>query len=143
MGSVAQAVATHRIAAKPKRLARNSWKSYAIRFAFGGTITALAGWIAHVWGPVVGGLFLAFPAILPASVTLVQRHEDAGAASRDAYGAMMGSMGLVAFALAIWFLSTRVSWPLALLIGAFAWLAVSVAAFRVDDRLRTGSRTRH
>jgi Protein of unknown function (DUF3147) len=44
---------------------------YVVRFFFGGLVTALAGLVAKVWGPVVGGLFLAFPAILPASLTLV------------------------------------------------------------------------
>ncbi len=33
------------------------------------------GLIAQHWGPVVGGLFLSFPAILPASATLIERHE--------------------------------------------------------------------
>ena len=27
------------------------------------------------WGPGIGGLFLAFPAIFPASATLVEKHE--------------------------------------------------------------------
>ncbi len=34
-----------------------------------------AGLIANKWGPGVGGLFLAFPAIFPASVGLVEKHE--------------------------------------------------------------------
>ncbi len=36
------------------------WHDYAVRFIFGGLITAVAGIIAKKFGPGVGGLFLAF-----------------------------------------------------------------------------------
>jgi hypothetical protein len=39
------------------------WSEYATRFIFGGTVTLLAGVIADRFGPGIGGLFLAFPAI--------------------------------------------------------------------------------
>jgi len=48
-------------------LRRTKWHDYAIRFLFGGLITGAAGLIAQRWGPGIGGLFLAFPAIFPAS----------------------------------------------------------------------------
>jgi hypothetical protein len=41
-------------------------QEYVSRFVFGGTVTVLAGLIADRFGPVVGGLFLAFPGIFPA-----------------------------------------------------------------------------
>ena len=41
------------------------WRNYAVRFVFGGIVTALTGLIARRYGPGVGGLFLAFPAIFP------------------------------------------------------------------------------
>jgi hypothetical protein len=56
-------------------LRRTKWHDYAIRSLFGGLITAAAGLIAQRWGPGIGGLFLAFPAIFPASATLVEKHE--------------------------------------------------------------------
>ena len=56
-------------------LGKTKWYEYALRFAFGGAITVAAGLIANKWGPGVGGLFLAFPAIFPASATLVEKHE--------------------------------------------------------------------
>src|SRR6185437_11521678 len=34
-----------------------------------------AGLVAQRWGPSISGLFLAFPAIFPASATLVEKHE--------------------------------------------------------------------
>lgn len=89
---------------------------YLIRFLFGGLITALVGVITTTFGPVIGGLFLAFPSIFPATVTLVERHEarkkeqhgTAGgrlarqAAAADAAGAAIGSFGLSIFGAIVW-----------------------------------------
>jgi hypothetical protein len=44
-------------------LGKTKWYEYALRFASGGAIKAAAGLIANKWGPRVGGLFSAFPAI--------------------------------------------------------------------------------
>jgi hypothetical protein len=56
-------------------LAKTKWYEYLVRFAFGGAITVAAGIMAKHFGPVFGGIFLAFPAIFPASATLVAKHE--------------------------------------------------------------------
>jgi hypothetical protein len=60
---------------------------HVVRFLFGGTIAVFTGVIAHAWGPDVGGLFLAFPAILPASLTMVHDHDGRASAVKDAEGA--------------------------------------------------------
>ena len=102
----------------PSALRDIGWYQYVVRFVLGGTMTVIAGLIASRWGPVVGGLFLAFPAIFPASVTLIEKHvrerkEKIGlsgsrrgkeAAALDAAGAVLGSLGLAAFAAVIWLL---------------------------------------
>jgi MFS family permease len=89
---------------------------YAMRFLFGGTCTVLAGLIAKRFGPAIGGLFLAFPAIFPAGASLIEDHEkkrkaEQGydgtlrgrmAASVDAAGASLGCIGLMAFAIILW-----------------------------------------
>jgi hypothetical protein len=101
---------------KLSALAEGHWYEYAIRFVLGGAVTMLAGWIAAKWGPAVGGLFLAFPAIFPASATLVEkrereRKENVGlqgakrgrdAAALEATGAALGSIGLMVFATIVW-----------------------------------------
>ena len=56
-------------------LRRSKWYEYVVRFAFGGAVTVLAGAIANHYGPNIGGLFLAFPAIFPATATLLEKHE--------------------------------------------------------------------
>jgi hypothetical protein len=55
-------------------LRKTRWYEYAIRFVLGGAMTVIAGLIAARFGSVVGGLFLAFPAIFPASATLIEKH---------------------------------------------------------------------
>lgn len=59
----------------PSALGQTKWHEYAVRFLFGGLITVAAGIIAKEFGPGIGGLFLAFPAIFPASATLIEKHE--------------------------------------------------------------------
>jgi hypothetical protein len=55
-------------------------------------VTVGAGLIASRFGPNLGGLFLAFPAILPATLTLVARHtRNAKPAGADALGAALGA----------------------------------------------------
>lgn len=133
----------------PSALRDIRWYQYAVRFALGGAMTVIAGFIAAHFGPVIGGLFLAFPAIFPASATLIEKHarerkEKAGlsgarrgreAAALDAAGAVLGSIGLAAFAVVIW-LGIERSAPLALLLATAVWLVVAITAWLVRRRLR-------
>src|SRR5437588_12303715 len=64
-----------RIRIEPAALLQTRWYELALRFLFGGLITAVAGIIAKEFGPGIGGLFLAFPAIFSASATLIEKHE--------------------------------------------------------------------
>jgi hypothetical protein len=139
-----------RIGIDRSEVAETRWQEYAIRFVIGGLITAATGLIARKFGPVVGGLFLAYPAIFPPSATLIEKHEmekeqeeglpgRAGArriASLDAAGAAMGSIGLIVFALLVWgFLASSRPWVV--LTGAtIAWLAVAVLTWNVRQRRR-------
>jgi len=126
-------------------LGKTKWFEYAIRFVFGGLITAVAGLIAKNFGPAIGGLFLAFPAIFPASATLIEKHEKQKkekhgldgsnrgrqAASLDAAGSAMGGFGLLVFAFIVWQLLPDHSALLTLTGAALAWLAVSVLIWRI------------
>src|ERR1039457_5725039 len=62
------------------------WRDFAVRFVFGGIVTALAGLIATRYGPGVAGLFLAFPAMFPAGATLIEKQEREKKPSSAAYG---------------------------------------------------------
>ncbi len=119
------------------------WYEYLIRFVFGGLVTAATGLIAQKYGPVVGGLFLAFPSIFPASVTLVQTHKEKQekkegkgkqlrqrmarqAAGVTSAGAAIGSVGLFCFAVVIWQMSGRLPPWLVLALALAIWLGVNV-----------------
>ena len=138
-----------RIQIDSSALAQTNWRSYAVRFIFGGLITAVAGIVAKQFGPVVGGLFLAFPAIFPASATLIEKHEEqkmeragverpkraAEAVSVDAAGAAIGSIGLAVFALLVWHFLPIHSAPPVLIASTLAWLAVSLLLWELRKRL--------
>ena len=123
------------------------WYEYAVRFLFGGAITAATGLVAAHFGPVVGGLFLAFPAIFPASVTLVAKHElekkqkvgkdgttrGKKAAALDARGAAMGTFGLGFFAIVIWKLLPVWNSMTVLSLAILSWLIVAILIWYVEQ----------
>lgn len=126
-------------------LKRTLWYEYALRFFFGGTVTVVAGLIARRFGPIVGGLFLAFPAIFPAAATLVQKHEtekkrQAGivdtsrgrrAAALDARGAARGSVALACFALVLWRLFPTWNAALSLIFALAIWMALALVLWNL------------
>jgi Protein of unknown function (DUF3147) len=125
-----------------------------LRFLFGGICTVAAGLIAKWYGPLIGGLFLAFPAIFPAGVTLIQSHEiekktKVGsdgthrgriAASIDSAGAALGCCGLVAFAVICWRWLPIDNPTTIIVIAASAWLAVSMILWELRRRRWSGRR---
>jgi Protein of unknown function (DUF3147) len=129
-------------------LKQTRWHEYVIRFAMGGLVTVITGIVAKNWGPVIGGLFLAFPAIFPASATLVEKHErqrkqDKGlrgekrgldVAAADSFGAALGSLGLVVFAFFCWRLLPRFQPAWVLTGGVFLWVLVSTSAWFIRKR---------
>jgi hypothetical protein len=64
-----------RVKLKFDSLKETKQTEYVSRFVFGGVVTVLAGFVADHYGPVLGGLFLAFPGIFPAGVSLVEKHK--------------------------------------------------------------------
>jgi hypothetical protein len=113
-------------ALEPRQLAKTRAWEYAVRFAFGGAVTVLTGLVGHAWGPWVAGLFLAFPAILPASLTLVKQHDGRAQAIEDARGARLATLGLWAFAGLVVALAARTSPPLVLVAATLGWLAAAL-----------------
>ena len=99
-----------------------------IRFAFGTIVALVAGVLGTVIGPKFGGLFLAFPAILPASLTLIEKKEGMTKAWADASGGVLGALGMTAFALAAMLL-LRWNPAIGLLLALVAWAVVSVGLY--------------
>jgi len=91
-----------------------------------------------VFGPALGGL-LAFPAISPASATLIEKHEKKKqgariatttrgrqAAALDAADATLGAIGLVGFALLVWKMLPDYGTEFVLLAATLTWLALAI-----------------
>jgi hypothetical protein len=122
---------------------------YISRFVFGGLVTVAATLIANRFGPVVGGLFLAFPGILPPGLTLTEKHvvekkaHSGGSGTRfgraeasvEAAGASAGSLGLIAFGFAIWKSMPAYSLVPSLAIAFGTWSIVGFSAWWIRKRV--------
>jgi len=136
------------VSANANGLHQTRWYEYAGRFLFGGAMTVAAYLIAKRFGPVIGGLFLAFPAIFPASATLINNHEKKRkqnkgldpacrgrhAAGADAAGTAMGSIGLAVFAILVWIFIPRATSWLILPAALAAWIFTAATVWFVWKR---------
>lgn len=104
-------------------------RDLAVRFAFGAAVSVVAGIVGQVAGERAGGVLLAFPAILPAALTLIESREGTSTAVSDVRGAVAGALGMVGFAITVVALAERIPVPLALLAAAAAWAVLSVALY--------------
>lgn len=116
---------------EPDEATKTPIREWLVRFAFGAGVSALAGAISEIWGPKIGGLFLAFPAILLASLTLVAKDEGAHQAREDARGAALGATGLIGFALVV--AVTARPWPTwaTLAAATLAWASLSATTYLI------------
>lgn len=131
-------------------------REYLLRFAFGGAATVLAGLVGKYFGAGWGGLFLAFPAIFPASATLMAAHSKQRmaqighdgtqrgriSASIDAVSAALGCVGLAGFGFVLWKLLPQHNALLVILAATGAWAVLSVALWEVRKRRIFGVRMR-
>jgi hypothetical protein len=129
---------------------------YALRFLFGGLCTVLAGLIAKRFGPGIGGLFLAFPAIFPAGASLIEEHEERKkqkanldgtnrgriVAGVDAAGTSFGCLGLVGFAFVLWRWLPGHNSSLVILSATSVWSLISVAFWLLRKSPLTHSKRR-
>ncbi len=81
-----------------RKLAAIRPREYLIRFIFGAAVSSVAAVATVVAGPRFGGMFLAFPAILPATLTLLEKKEGLPQAVSDLRGATLGAIGMIGFA---------------------------------------------
>jgi hypothetical protein len=112
-----------------------AWE-YALRFVFGGTVAVATTLLGARFGLAIGGMCLAFPSILPASLTLVRRHGGRDRAVDDARGARLGALGLAAFALVVYATVGRMPSPVVLAAATCAWIAVAAGSWFLVERAR-------
>ena len=92
---------------------------------------------------MIGGFFLAFPAIFPASASLVEAHEEQHkarvgfdgtnrgrvVAAIDALGTAMGCIGLAGFAFVFWIWLPRTGLLQTFILASLVWLTLSVGVW--------------
>ncbi len=134
-------------------LKEGRWYEYLVRFVLGGLATVFTGLVSKFYGPSIGGLFLALPAIFCASATLIEKHEirrkrqvgligqrrGREAAALEAAGTLSGSTGMLAFA-AIFALLVNDSVAAAFVGASLAWPIVAVATWFVRRSWRVTRR---
>ena len=125
-----------------------NFKELGVRFAFGFGIAAVAGVVGAIWGNKIGGILLGFPAILPASLTLIERHEGRQKAAIDATGAILGSVALIVFAVTATWTLAKLPSALALAAAVVAWLMTGLGLYVLAVRLpmrrkRLANRAKH
>src|ERR1041384_7098613 len=119
-------------------------------------MTVIAGVIAKHYGPELGGLFLAFPAIAPAAATMIDQHakqekQRAGfeghtrgrkIAALDMFGTVWGTVGLLAFGLVIWQMGPSHSAGLVLTLATLAWFVGALSTWELRRIIKHNRATR-
>ena len=111
-------------------LRKTHWYEHLVRFVFGGLVTVATGLVAKHYGPDVGGLFLAFPAILPASLTLVKQHHGRHDAAQAAAGSRLGALSLIGFGGAVTMLAEKGA-LVSLCVATIVWACLSLLLWQL------------
>lgn len=124
---------TQRVSERPslrlQRIRGVKPRDLGYRFAAGALTSVAAGVLTLIFGARVGGVMLAFPAILAASLTLIEQQENSADARDDARGAVMGGCALVLFAVVAALTLGHVSGAVALLLATAAWFAGALLGY--------------
>lgn len=100
-----------------------------VRFGFGAAISAVAGVVSVLAGSEPGGILLAFPAILPATLTLVEKEESERQAEDLDVGSILGAAALAAFAVVVWQYMEKGSALVVLALATATWLVTAVVLY--------------
>ncbi|HKW07813.1 MAG TPA: DUF3147 family protein [Candidatus Dormibacteraeota bacterium] len=114
---------------EPEKAKGQRFSAYALRFAFGCGIALLSGLVGMYFGPKVGGVLLGFPAVLPASLTLIQKREGKDEASIDSIGAVLGATAMIVFAVLVLLTVQRFGVVPSIGVALIVWLAVAVGLY--------------
>jgi hypothetical protein len=128
-----EAPITERIRARPAfkldEVRQIRARHLAYRFMAGGLTSVAAGAVTLAFGARTGGLFLAFPAILAASLTLIEQQEDSAEAREDARGAVIGGCAMALFAAVAGLAFGHLNGALVLLLATAAWFAGAMLGY--------------
>ena len=137
-----------RIGADFSKLGKTKPSAYLTRFLFGVGLTLVFSLTSKWAGPVIGGLFLAFPGIYPPGSSFVEKKEEerkqqAGMhgtqrarqlTSAHGVGASAGAIGLLAFSTIAWLGLPRYGLAVPLLVATVAWFGISFLSWVIRER---------
>jgi hypothetical protein len=113
----------------PNRVREVGFRELGIRFVAGGLTSVAAGVVTLAFGSRVGGILLAFPAILAASLTLIAQEDDRAEAREDARGAVVGGLAMATFAVVAAVAFGKLNAAIALGLATAGWFAVALVGY--------------
>lgn len=113
----------------PDKVRQVRLKHILYRFLSGAVTSIGAGVVTIAFGPRAGGIFLAFPAILAASLSLIAQEEDRAQAREDSRGAVLGAAAMAAFAAVAFVALGGVSGAPALVLASATWLVIALGGY--------------
>jgi len=123
------------LGADPGKLARLPKHELGVRFAFGAAVAVASGIVGLALGPRAAGVLLAFPAILPAALTLIEKREGTPQAVADVRGAVIGACAMVLFAVTVVALAGRMPAAPAVVVAAVGWAVAALGLYASGERL--------
>ena len=116
---------------EPQKVREVHARDLGYRFIAGALTSIVAGLLTIGFGPRIGGVMLAFPAILAASLTLIEDQEDSAEAREDARGAVAGGAALAAFAAVAAALFVHINAAVALAVATLTWLVAASLLYAI------------
>jgi hypothetical protein len=116
---------------RPSKIAKTPPRDLVLRFIAGAATSVVAGVLSIAFGARIGGVMLAFPAILGASLTLIEEQEDSVDAREDARGAVVGGLAMVVFALIAASLFGKIAGALGLAAASAGWVLTALAGYAI------------
>jgi hypothetical protein len=113
------------------KVRQTTGRELAIRFLAGALTSIAAGAVTLVFGARVGGILLGFPAIMAATLTLIEAEQDAKHAREDARGAIVGACALTIFAVVAGLAFGHLAAGLVLVLAAVVWALAALLGYVV------------
>lgn len=124
-----------RIAERPSfsvgKIKSTTPRELIVRFAAGALTSIASGVVTLAFGARVGGILLGFPAIMAASLTLIEEEEDATEAREDARGGIVGACALTLFAAVAALSFGHLPGGIVLLLSTVVWASAALLGYVV------------
>jgi hypothetical protein len=105
----------------------------ALRFAFGAAISVAAGLVGVFAGQQAGGVMLAAPAVLSATLTMIERQEGHPPAVTEVQGSVAGAVALIGFAAVAAATLARLPLAGALLAALGTWIIAAIGGYLLQS----------